>query len=110
WTPPTKKTCMIVSNKVFTPFHARRREVLAALLESDAEIDFYGRGLSGPDPRIKGEIPPFGKGEVIIQYSQCIDFENSPHSAVTDKFFDAVLAGATPVTNATILRRLLPDG
>jgi hypothetical protein len=104
-----KKICMIASDKQMTPFHKRRHEILYALLASDLPIDFYGRNMQvGSDPRIKGEIPPMRKYEVLNEYQFCIDFENSPHGAVTDKYFDAVLCNTIPMSNAQILHHIAP--
>lgn len=107
---PRKRACMIASNKRFTPWHDKRHEVLAALLDSDLPIDFYGRGMVGDDERIIGEIAPGQKQPVLSQYSYCIDFENSSHGAVTDKYFDPVLSGTMPITNATVLQDIAPIG
>lgn len=95
-----KRACMVVSNKVYTAYQRKRRDVLDALLASGAEIDFYGRGmpLTG-DPRVKGEIAPMEKFKVFSDYEMVIDFENDPE-AVTDKFFDAAICGCTPITNS----------
>jgi hypothetical protein len=97
--------CMIVSDKLMTPFHRKRQQIKDALLQTDLPIDFYGRNMStsDDDPRIKGEIPPMRKFEVLSQYKLCIDLENSPHCVVTDKFFDPVLCNTMPVSNAAIL-------
>lgn len=103
--------CMIASNKRLTPFHNRRHEILDALINSGLNIDFYGRGMgTGSDPRIKGEIAPMRKYEILNQYRFCIDFENSPFNAVTDKFFDPVQCNTVPITNAKILKSILPNG
>jgi len=100
------KACMIVSNKLMTDYHAKRQQIFHALLDSDLPIDFYGRGMeSSDDPRVKGEIAPMAKAYILSSYSFCIDFENSPHGALTDKFFDPIICGTVPVTNATMLRR-----
>lgn len=105
------KACMIASNKRLTPFHNRRHEILDALIASGLDIDFYGRGMNPEiDSRIKGEIPPMRKYEVLNQYKFCIDFENSPCNAVTDKFFDPVQCNTVPITNANILNSILPNG
>lgn len=102
----SNKACMIVSNKLMTDFHAKRQQVFHELLESDLPIDFYGRGMSqSDDPRVKGEIAPMAKAYILSSYSFCIDFENSPHGALTDKFFDPIICGTVPITNATMLRR-----
>lgn len=100
------KACMIVSNKLMTDYHVKRHQIFQTLLESDLPIDFYGRGMEiGSDPRIMGEIAPMAKAYVLSSYSFCIDFENSPHGALTDKFFDPIICGTVPITNATMLRR-----
>ncbi len=111
WPPFTEKhACMIVSNKVITPYHHIRQQVYQALLKTDIDLHFYGRGMDIQDERCKGEIEPYKKGEVLQKYSLCIDFENSPHNVVTDKFFDPVLSNCIPISNSKILEKLLPDG
>lgn len=100
----SRVACMIASNKRFTPYHGKRHEVLRALMKSDLPIDFYGRGMPpSDDPRVKGEIPPRGKAPVLDLYRYVIDFENSPHGVVTDKYFDAVMRKSIPITNALML-------
>jgi hypothetical protein len=108
---PRKKACMIVSNKTYTEFQIKRREIFAGLLKTDFDIDFYGRGMSlSNDSRIKGEIPPYEKHLVIDNYDIVIDFENDPN-AVTDKFFDPIICGATPITNNRSLKNVIgPEG
>lgn len=101
--------CMMVSDKLLTPYHFRRHEIRDAILATDLPIDFYGRNMaSSDDPRVKGEIPFGQKGEVFRNYQRVIDFENSPHGAVTDKFFDPILTYTVPVSNAGILHELAP--
>jgi hypothetical protein len=102
---------MIVSNKTYTEFQIKRREIFAGLLKTDFDIDFYGRGMSlSNDSRIKGEIPPYEKHLVIDNYDIVIDFENDPN-AVTDKFFDPIICGATPITNNRSLKNVIgPEG
>jgi len=96
--------CMIVSNKLMTQYHNKRREVLDALLRTDLPIHFYGRGMErSSDERVRGEIPSMSKDTVLHQYGVCIDFENSPTGVLTDKFFDPVLCGTVPITNAIFL-------
>jgi hypothetical protein len=112
WPPFTEKhACMFVSNKVITPYHQKRQQIYQALLATDLPIDFYGRGMNiESDPRCKGEVESYGKDKILRKYSLCIDFENSPHNVITDKFFDPVLSNAIPITNAKILHTLLPEG
>ena len=100
--------CMITSNKLMTPYHKKRQDIKNALLKTDLPIDFYGRGMrDGDDPRIKGEIPPMDKQSILRHYAMCIDFENSPHCVVTDKFFDPVLCNTMPISNSAILHTLV---
>lgn len=96
----SRHLCMIVSNKVMTEYHAKRHEIKDALLATDIKMDFYGRGVHGNDPRIKGEIAPMAKHIILNQYAYCIDFENSPRSVVTDKFYDPIICNTVPVTNS----------
>ncbi len=105
----TKNVCMMVSDKQMTPYHTRRHLIKDALLQTDLDIDFYGRNLVGNDPRIKGTIPNMGKYEVISQYRYCIDFENSMHSAITDKYFDPILTNTVPITNVAKVNELAPN-
>ncbi len=100
-----KKLAMICSNKVLTEYHLKRQEIFRALLDSDIDMDFYGRGMGGSDPRIKGQIAPMGKHYVLPKYDFVIDFENSPRNVVTDKFFDPILCGTVPVTNSKWLNQ-----
>jgi hypothetical protein len=103
-----KKLCMIVSDKLMTPWHQRRQSIKEALLASKIDMDFYGRNLKGKDSRIKGEIPSMCKADVIQDYEFVMDLENS-HGAVTDKYFDPILCNSIPVTNAKILDLLAPS-
>lgn len=103
------RMCMIVSDKHMTPFHHKRHEIKDALLQTNVNIHFYGRNLHGADDRIKGEIAPMAKNKILADYQFCIDFENSPAGAVTDKFFDPILCGTIPVTNAGVLKYLAPN-
>lgn len=98
------RACMIASNKVYTPYHQKRRAILDALLATDWNIDFYGRGMEkNEDGRVKGEIYPMGKAPTLDLYPFCIDFENSPHGVLTDKYFDPILRNTVPITNASCL-------
>jgi hypothetical protein len=97
-----KLACMIASNKTYTPNQVLRRSVMAYLMNTDLEIDFYGRGMPAlDDERVKGEIPSGEKDAVLDQYKYVIDFENTDW-ALTDKFFDPVLRGAVPITNSLV--------
>ncbi len=95
----SKRMCMMISNKRITPYHAVRHEIFKSLLQTNLDIHFYGRGLSGEDPRIKGEIPPMQKQAILGDYQYVIDFENNAYGGVTDKFFDTIMCGSVPVSN-----------
>lgn len=106
----TDGVAMIVSNKMLTPWHHRRHEIKEALLRSGLPIDFYGRGMQpSSDSRIKGEIAPMRKADILTKYSMVIDFENSPRNALTDKFFDPVLCRTKPVSNCRWIYERYPD-
>lgn len=105
--PPASESlydmCMIVSDKLMTNEQYRRREFFYALLETDLDVHFYGRGMDAmksADDRIMGDIPPREKGTVLRNYRYCIDFENSRQGVLTDKFFDPILSNCIPITNA----------
>ena len=101
---------MICSDKEMTPWQVKRRQVFKALLETDFDIDFYGRFMSEEDPRCKGTIPRLGKEKIFKNYDICIDFENSEYGAITDKFYDPVLCNVFPVSNAKqLLAHVLPE-
>ena len=106
-----KKACFITSNKLITPHHFKRQQIFNELLEAGLDIDFYGRHmrLIGND-RVKGEIPPMAKNTVLVDYQYVIDFENSNRNVVTDKFYDPILCGAKPITNAAIVEEFVPEG
>ena len=96
---PTKRACMVISGKRFTPWHHKRGAVFSKLVAAGLDIDFYGRGMPVKGRKM-GELPPMDKHSTIHQYEMVIDFENAP-GAVTDKFFDPVICGATPISNQT---------
>lgn len=95
----SRRMCMIISNKIMTPYHKIRHQVFKALLKTNLDIDFYGRGLRGQDSRIRGEIPPMNKQSILDKYDIVIDFENNAFAGVTDKYFDTIMCRAIPLTN-----------
>lgn len=112
YTPSRKarRCSMICSYKTYTPYHRKRREILSALKDTDLDIHFWGRGIEQDDPRVKGEITDYLKNQALWDYSYVIDFENSPHNVLTDKFIDPILSNAVPITNSTIAHRIFPRG
>lgn len=110
--PSTKplKCSMICSYQDYLPWHHKRREILAALMATDLDIHFYGKGMElTDDPRIKGELPLNDKSRGLQPYSFVIDFENSPHMAISDKMFDPLISGCVPITNSLGAVRVFPE-
>lgn len=101
WADRPKYMMMICSNKTYTPYHLKRLDVRHALIEIGLKIDFYGRGMGR-------EIPSMSKHTVLPQYKFCIDFENSVN-AVTDKYFDPIICGTVPISNALFIKHVMPS-
>lgn len=93
----TKKLSMIVSSARWSDGHKKRMKLLTRILNSDLDIDIYGKGLDNiPDPRIKGFIEYKYQG--LQDYEFSIALENSyEKNYVTEKFFDCVLNDTTPI-------------
>jgi len=94
-----KKLSMIVSGLYFNRANYQKRiEVLVHILNSDFEIDIYGRGLNIEDSRYKGELKY--KHEGLLSYEYSIAIENSNEkNYITEKFVDCVLCNTTPIYN-----------
>ncbi|MBB5637818.1 hypothetical protein HDF26_000853 [Pedobacter cryoconitis] len=94
-----KKISMIVSGLYFSRANYHKRiEVLVNILNSDFEIDIYGRGLNIEDRRYKGELQY--KHEGLLPYEYSIAIENSNEkNYITEKFVDCVLCNTTPIYN-----------
>jgi hypothetical protein len=94
-----KKLSMIVSGLYFNRANYHKRiEVLVQILNSDFEIDIYGRGLNIQDRRYKGELKY--KYEGLLPYEYSIAIENSNEkNYITEKFVDCVLCNTIPIYN-----------
>ena len=76
--------------------YVKRHELFKGLLETDLDIDFYGRRWNLADERYKGA--PHNKSEAIIDYEYSIAIENSSYNNyLTEKFFDLVVCNTVPV-------------
>lgn len=95
----SRKLSMIVSGLYFSYGNYRKRiEVLIRILESNLNIDIYGRGLNIEDKRYKGELK--NKYEGLLPYEYSIAIENSNEkNYITEKFIDCVLCNTTPIYN-----------
>lgn len=107
-----RRCSMICSDSDRTPYHKKRRQVLAALRETVLDIDFYGRGMAKDpnDSRVKGPINTPTKDYALRPYSFVIDFENTHRDVMTDKFIDPILNGCVPITNSTGAAKVFPKG
>jgi hypothetical protein len=73
-----------------------RESLLAKILDSDLDIDIYGKGWSINDSRYKG-APPL-KRDALKNYKYSICIENSCEDLyISEKFFDAFLNNCVPV-------------
>jgi hypothetical protein len=102
FTMKKKRMSMVVSGKNFAPAQSKRLDLLRALLQTDLQIDFYGRNLApGADPRIKGSIPFMQKQLALEEYQYSICIENMVYNGwITEKFFDCVINNCVPLTNS----------
>ena len=73
-----------------------RESLLLNILNSDLDIDIYGRGWALNDNRYKGEIPL--KKNALINYKYSICMENSCEDLyISEKFFDCFLNNCVPI-------------
>ncbi|RAJ35434.1 glycosyltransferase family 10 domain-containing protein [Pedobacter cryoconitis] len=94
-----KKLSMIVSGLYFNIANYHKRiDVLVKILESDLDIDIYGRGLTIQDPRYKGDLKYKYTGLLPYEYSIAIENSNEKNY-ITEKFVDCVLCNTTPIYN-----------
>lgn len=94
----TKKISMIASSKGFFYGHQLRHHIIQTILNSDLEIDIYGRGLeyAYKDNRIKGTIE--NKNIALDDYKFSIAIENISYNYwVTEKFYDPIMRGCVPI-------------
>jgi hypothetical protein len=94
-----KKLSIIVSALYFSRGNYRKRvEVLSKILDSDLEIDIYGRGFQINDPRYKGELEYKHTGLLPYEYSIAIENSNEKNY-ISEKFVDCVLCNTIPIYN-----------
>lgn len=99
----SKKICIFISGISFpnnpnwkNHNYNKRISLLKRILESDLEIDIYGRNLDIRDCRYKGS--PVNKHEILKQYEYSIAIENcSEQNYVSEKFFDCILNNVVPL-------------
>ena len=92
----TRRMSIISSNYGHKYNYIKRHALFNALLETDLDIDFYGRRWQLEDPRYKGA--PYNKSEAIVDYEYSIAIENSSFkNYLTEKFFDLVVCNTVPI-------------
>jgi len=94
-----RKLSVIMSGLYFSRGNYRKRiALLEKILDSDLDVDIYGRGLDISDPRYRG--PLVNKHSGLIPYEYSIAIENSNEkNYVSEKFIDCVLCNTTPIYN-----------
>jgi len=94
-----KKLSIIVSALYFSRANYRKRVgVLSKILDSDLEIDIFGRGFQINDPRYKGELEYKYTGLLPYEYSIAIENCNEKNY-ISEKFIDCVLCNTIPIYN-----------
>ena len=115
-TPPrsisekTRPMSIMVSEKTNAPGHVYRHSLVTAILQSNLNIDIYGRGCryySG-DSRLKGE---FSDNELYEPYDFHICIENFQTECYTsEKYTNCILWGTTPIYwGATNIDNVFPN-
>jgi Glycosyltransferase family 10 (fucosyltransferase) C-term len=115
-TPPrrivqkTRPMSIMVSEKSHAPGHIYRHSLVKAILQSNLNIDIYGRGCryySG-DSRLKGD---FSDDEPYEQYEFHICIENfQTESYTSEKYTNCILWGTTPIYwGATNIDTVFPN-
>ena len=70
--------------------------LIKKIIDSDLDIDIYGRNLNLSDKRYKGS--PDNKHEILKNYQYSIAIENScEENYVSEKFFDCILNNVVPL-------------
>jgi hypothetical protein len=115
-TPPrtipvkTRPMSIMVSEKMSAPGHKYRHSLVTAILQSNLNIDIYGRGCRyySCDSRLKGE---FTDDEVYESYHFHICIENfQTQSYTSEKYTNSILWGTTPIYwGATDIESVFPN-
>lgn len=96
-TPKLKKLSIIVSGlNASVGLYHKRIQLLKKILDSDLDIDIYGRRLNLNDARYKGELDYKFNG--LLPYEYSIAIENSREkNYLTEKFVDCVMCNCVPI-------------
>jgi len=92
----TKRMSIMISNYGPKPLYEHRVGLFRALLDTDLDIDFYGRNWNLNDSRYKGA--PYNKSDSLVDYQYSIGIENSSYNYyLTEKFFDLIVCNTVPI-------------
>lgn len=92
-----KKLSFIVSGKNYDfKNYGKRIDLLRQVLDSDLDVDIYGKDLVIKDPRFKGKLEYKYSGLIPYEYSIAIENSNE-RNYITEKFFDCVICHTTPI-------------
>lgn len=95
----TRKLSIIVSSlSLDIGNYGKRLKLLRKILNSDLDIDIYGKGFSIPDSRYKGSLEYKYAGLLPYEYSIAIENSNEKNY-ITEKFFDCALCNTVPIYN-----------
>lgn len=94
---PKKRRMSLVSSSYGHQLnYIKRHKLFTSLLNTDLDIDFFGRGWNISDPRYKGA--PYNKSEALLDYEYSIGIENSNYdNYLTEKFFDLIVCNTVPI-------------
>lgn len=94
-----KKISMIMSGTYSSNGNYNQRlNLLHQILQSDLDIDIYGRKLDISDQRFKGMLEYKYIGLIPYEYSIAIENSNE-NNYITEKFIDCVLCNTIPIYN-----------
>lgn len=92
-----RKLSIIMSSLNFTfGNYTKRLNLLVKILNSDLDIDIFGRGFNISDSRYKGELEYKHTGLLPYEYSIAIENSNEKNY-ISEKFVDCVLCNTVPV-------------
>lgn len=93
-----EKKLSIVLSSLNKPegLYSKRMRLLQQILESDLDIDIYGRRLTIDDKRFKGPLDYIFMGLLPYEYSIAIESAEEKNY-VTGKFIDCVLSNTIPI-------------
>lgn len=95
----SKTMSMMISEKMSAPGHIYRHELVKRILDSDLDIDIYGRGCERykcNDKRLKGIFERHNDMLDDYDYHICIENYSSPHY-FSEKIMDPLICNTVPI-------------